>query len=182
MKDQILEIVYNNNIDDILKNVSEERKPMIKSSYMELLKNKYSNIDALYTNLIGSGISHEKSVNSLITTFNSMESIYNWGSISEEEKLRILFKDEAFEQLKKTSGEAFKYASNRTFRENNPGVVLSDLELDENKAAEIEQKLNDLLSKVQSFNLEEARQLVSEGLVDLDYALGSDKMSFRNSH
>lgn len=87
-----------------------------------------------------------------------------------EEKRRHLLEDEALLKIKNMSNKVFEYAKSKA----NGKIVEKDFDDDK-----IVGKLESLLKKVQSQNIKEAEQIVTETKLDLLYLHGDNVCSLR---
>ena len=69
-----------------------------------------------------------------------------------------LLKDEKYNEIQRVSMEAYKMVNN---------LITGKEEVDKNKIPEMKQILNNNIEEVREFNKEAAKNLVSEGLLDL---------------
>ena len=83
--------------------------------------------------------------------------------------------DENYDQLFQLSGRIYNLALQR--------AESNTIATDEKEYQNLKNMLNDLISKINQENLTDAKQLLSETLVDLDFAYGkTTAQSFRISH
>ena len=180
MKDIIIKYFFDENISNVLEGFSENDKALVSEKYMEYLKDTYEKLDEYYQKFLDNGFSSEEAQEKIKKVFGQKEKSSNWESMTPGMKSKILFDDPSLEKLKKLSSEVSSHAHIKIMRTQDPNYGL-DVKLTEERANEIKEEMNDLLTKVQEFNISEAERLVSESLADIDYVLGSDAMSIRNA-
>ena len=157
---EMLNKIYSNIINIILKDFEEEEKILVQQEYIRILKNRYSNLNI--TN-------YEKVYEKLY----KLE--YNeWNNLSINAKKQILLKDEVLDEIKNISSKAYENAKERL--KNNKSISKEEAEQSINK-------LNELLTFVKEYNKDLARWHISEGIMDLKYAsLQTNNTSMRISH
>ncbi len=159
---QILEKVYFEMIRLILKDVPENFQNEVLKSYRE-----YLNITYLDNNKLNS---------ILDDAFNIIIKIekQKWSDKDLDYKLYYLVHDNSLNTIKEISQRAYSLAKER-FANNN-------FTIDEVKANDDLKLLISELENVYDFNKVMAKELVSESILDIKYALGNnDAISFRLS-
>ena len=166
---EFIERIYNNTIATILNGFSIEEQEEIKEGYKKYLETQYSvTYEAVLDNI-------EKA----IAIFSDVENKL-WINKSKEEKQSYFIEDKALDSLKELSGIALKYAVDRLTSEKN-NTTYEGINMDEMNKSIDEMKIK--AEQVKQFNADYAMSLLSEGILDYNYAAkNSDNMSFRVSH
>lgn len=150
--------MYNNLIDIIIKDIPEE--------YLDIIKKKYFN----YLNNIYSKEKSDKKVD-VIIEFEKKQ----WSNLNTNSKLFLFITDDYYERICKLSDEALSFAWKKLIDNNNQ---LSEKEAD-NKIKD----LKEALFRVKDFNKDSAQRLVSESILDYQYASRDTKyISLRIGH
>lgn len=139
------------------------------SNYRNYLTNKYKNILADIVNS-----ESEEMIKNVVRTFIEDE-FRIWTGLSESEILSVLEPDPAYEQLSFLSNIAFEQAKEcyekRKYYNN-----------DEEYKLRLEE-ISTCLDEIKPYNLDSAKELLSETLLDIDYIFGkSENISLRLSH
>lgn len=160
-QNELINLIYNRTINIILNGIEEQYKDEIKIAYKDYVDKKYSSYNL-------EGVKKED----VYKFFVDLE-VSKWEDISIGNKLSELLKDEALENIRYISNIGFEYAEAR-INQRKPGDNNSYLPatLDETISAQNIDILNNLLSKVRSFNQNLANSFVSEGIIDFKYASG----------
>lgn len=155
---EVINKIYNNLINVILKDIEKDYQEIVKSNYLKYLNEQYfekykdSNLDNLLEKLI------------------KFETI-KWEDKTKDMKLNLLIEDPALNNLSHIASRAFQYANNRKETESL---------IDEDIANALITEMKELLVKVAEFNTSLANWYFSESLVELNYACGkSDNTSLR---
>lgn len=161
--------IYNKTIDVVLNNTKSKNKQILQKGYKQYLINNYGYIDlneAPYNN---------RPINELIDTYSKLE-ITGWKDTLEDEKISHFIPDEAYDEIYKISSTAYNYAEQRVIEQDSN--YKSKITMEEvNKIIE---KLGSLQEKLQDFNKERAKTLISETIMELLYASNqTDDMSLR---
>lgn len=182
MKEEIINDIFERNIDKIVYGFAVEDVDEVRNSYRNYLQRYVCNLEELMIKGQQKGLSQGEIIQKIKDTFNNVENNYKWEEKSVEEKSRLLIKDPVLQRIRELSDIAFKYAAaKKTLQENpNESIVIEPITNEE--LMTIQKEMEDLLNSVKEFNLFEARRLVSEGIIDIEYIMGEDKMSFRNIH
>lgn len=161
--DIIIDRVYSGSIDSVLQNVNPKYHQEIKDSYKQYLYNREFELSL-------GGDTIEEQIE-FFTDFQNQ----NWKYYYENAKLSEILKDEAFDKIKEMSYESFKLASQKKMT-NNPTISASD------SATKIDM-LRKLLNEVREFNKGFAEDMVSEAILDYNYASNNKEItSFRIAH
>lgn len=139
-------LVYTNLESIILADVPIELHGKLTDAYKTYLVKTYSNVSTDAASMI---ISCEKE---------------EWGRKTQEQKLSMLLDDPALTELKRISGIGYK-AALATLNGEEPGF-------DQEEAEGYIEQMEGLVSKVRDFNTNLARQYLSEGSIDFQYAVG----------
>ena len=182
MKEEIIDYIFKNNIDKIVYGIPTENIEEVRNYYKNYSQRYVCNLEELIAMGQKKGFSPEEAVKKIKEKFNIVEQNNRWEEKSVEEKSRLLIKDSALQRIKELSEKAFMYADAKRNNQENPNENILVEPITDEELKTIQNEMEALLEQVKEFNLPEARHLVSEGLVDIEYVLGSDKMSFRNSH
>lgn len=163
MINQLLQIIYENTIN-IVQNGLEEVN--FENAYKEYLRDKYEDVLNEFA-----AKESEEMLKAVVNSFVEDE-IRFWRDLNENEKMSVLVDDPAFEHLTFLSEVAFEQAKKALI---NGHVKESDIEY--------HKELEDLalcLDDIKSFNVEAAKELLSEAILDINYAFGkSELMSLR---
>ena len=76
------------------------------------------------------------------------------------EKKRKLLKDEKFEEIRRISGDTFRLALQRLTGEKNESISISQNDIE---------SLDNLIKSVKPYNINEAKKLISEAILDWEY-------------
>ena len=111
---------------------------------------------------------NEKYVNTIIELETS-----KWKNEKQNAKLVLLLKDDVLEEIREISNNGYNYAINKlnSISMNNNEILFE--ELDKTTADKNIALLQELLPKVREFNSGLAASLVSEGILDFEYASGN---------
>ena len=159
--EDFIKYLFDSTIDVVLKDFSNDEIDEVKKNYLEYLKLHYK------------GTIDEDQIEKAKQVFPGIE-INNFKNLKKEEKQRLLLEDEALERLEYFSHYANTYALYR---------------MDNDKCAISEEQANNYLvqmgkefKKVRSFNKHIAENLLSESIVDFQYAAGlTNNMSLRSA-
>lgn len=147
--------------------VNESEKML--ALYKEYLTNKY---ESQLTDIIKS--ESEEMVNAVIETFIEDE-LRIWAGLSETEMMSILEHDSAYEHLSFLSDIAYEQAKECWKKHkyyNNDEEYMLRLE-----------EISECLDNIKPYNLEAAKELLSETILDIDYIFGkTENTSLRLSH
>ena len=157
---KVLQTVYDNMINIILKDFTPEEQEEVKKAYQEYVINCYTG-----------SLSLNDDENELINLFIYIEKI-KWENEIKIHKQTLLLKDEYLEKLGVISNIAYNCALARLF-----GKSVDITEEEAKKYIEQMKKYSEL---VREFNKFKASNYLSNGIVDFYYGLGlSDNTSFR---
>ena len=159
--EDFINYMYDNTIEFILKDFNNEEINEIKEGYLKYLKLHYEDT------IDGKQLDKAKKV------FPNIE-ISNFKNLKKEEKKRLLLDDNALEKIKYFSHYANTYAQ---YRMDNDKCIIS-----EEQANNFIVQMGNECKKVRSFNKSLAENLLSESIVDFQYAAGlTDNMSLRSA-
>lgn len=164
----IKEIDMNKNLKIIYEKIIE--KDIFENSYYKQYLKEY--IVDKYQNILNS-FEKEKSENELteIVQMWNEDEINFFENLSEEELKVVLLPDKALKELEEISFQIFELAKNckkKSYR-------LSDSEYEEWL-----KKISDPLDNIKEHNIPYAKELISEAILDIEYAYGkTNNMSFR---
>ena len=164
MIDKIINQVYINVIDIILSDIDNNDKEEVKRNFIDYLYSLYSDKEI-----------NENNYEKMLAIITDLEN-NKWESRDKNSKLYYFKEDKSFDAISNLSKKAYTLALSK--RQNDELII--DRE-------EIEKDINELIrlvDTVEEFNKEEAKRLVSEGILDFSYAIGETKdiTSFRISH
>lgn len=153
----LIEIIYNETIKTFMYGLPNDDN--IKNYYMDYIKKSYAEFD-------NGQITDKNKINILVELENN-----KWLNESPDYKKAFIIPDENLKRLSEISSFAYDMAKNRLKND----VMASDINLSEYLS-----KIEELKNKVYNFNIYLARELVSETILDLQYALGqTDDTSIR---
>lgn len=157
----LIKKVFDNVAIMIIGNVDNNYRDELLNAYKNYLIECYSEYDF-----------DEKNIEKYINAITELE-ISKWKDEKQNAKLVLLLKDDILEEIRKISNIGYNYAINKlhgTSLDNgeNPLEILDKTTVDENIVL-----LRNLLPKVREFNKGLAANLVSEGILDYEYALGN---------
>ena len=163
LKEAIKEI-YLNVISVILNDIDEKYKDEVSNNYLEYLYSMYSDKEF-----------NEQNYRKIVEVLSKIE-YDKWKARDRNSKLYYLKNDKSFDVINDISKKAYSLASMHLEGKN---INVSQEEIDKNINILINQ-----LNSVEEFNKEEAARLVSEGIIDFEYALGKNDniTSFRIGH
>lgn len=160
--EKFINTIYDNIINIILEKIPNEYKEEVSKRYNDYLHE-------IYTDMYSSDDCEE-----MIKICTNIEE-KTWKKSPSEYILQTFVNDTAFNEIKKISGKAFKMAEEKN---NNGKNFVDTLEISQNIDL-----LGNLLNEVKDFNKVLAENLVSESILDFDYASGdTDVTSLRISH
>lgn len=167
MVEKLLQSIFDKTIA-IIENSLCEYQMDYKQDYFAYLREKY---EMLLQDFVST--ESDSTINAIVESYIEDETRL-WKSLSKSEMLSILEKDAAFEHLSFLSEVAFNQAKKCL----NNGTFLSN-ELDYKKQLE---ELSLCLDKIKFYNLAMAKELLSEAILDIEYAFKkSTAMSLRLS-
>ena len=163
---EIINVLYKNNIELILKDFDENDQSEIKKEYLDYLTLHYSRL-----------VNEEYNSSDIIDVIDNMEKDL-WLKKKKIEKQRILLKDEKLDKMGEISNIGYENAlkkleclKNNIEYKNNLNKVEVELYID---------NLTKLSNEVRDFNKEIADRYLSEGILDLLFAANmSENTSFR---
>lgn len=165
----VLEI-YNKTINEVLKGIDEKYYEELRSAYMEYLKRNYLSFDLNKNN---------KKPEEIAVLFTQLENS-KWINSKPGLKLSELLRDPAFENIKYISNMGYKYAREMLDMKFKAGNAPLQPVIDEEKAKESIEMLNNNYEQVREFNKMMANYFISEGSLDFQYASGiTEHMSLR---
>jgi len=157
---ELQQTIYNELIDEILKDVPESEQEELKEAYKQYLV-------TFYSREVDPKIGFEKTK----TTFVDIEKM-KWNDKTLVEKQMLLFKDEALNRLGHLSNIALGNAKAK-ISNNLDGITKEEAN------AYIEE-MKELVNKVRPFNKVLASDYLSEGILDFEYSIGlTDNTSLR---
>lgn len=151
--DRIINTAYKNLIIGILNGVPDADKEEVSNNYLNYLFSRYSDLE----------VTEENAKRCLASIFKKENRM--WGDQDLNYRLQKLKTDKSFDIISKISEQGFSLAKQKL--ENGSNAISKE---DAEKNIDI---LISELSKVMDYNAEEARELVSEGILDYDFASGS---------
>ncbi len=162
-------------IDKIYNNTAVCLTERSADEYVEELTNNYKKyLIKTYGKFLQNGVD----LNRYIDTFIDLENI-KWKNVPIDTIYSEFLNDEAYNKIVYISNEGFNYAA---LRINNDRINNNENIIDYNYANERINILKNELSSIKSFNKKIAEKIVSEGIIDFEYASRmTDKMSFRVS-
>ena len=164
MIDKLIKEVYSSVINILLCNIDEQDKEEVSRNYFNYLYSLYSDKDINNEN-------YEKLLNIIVKIEKA-----DWESRDKDTILFYFKNDESYNIISKLSKKAYTLASNRC--QNN------DICLSPKEAEMYIETMIKALDNVEDFNKIEAEELVSEGILDFEYACGNsnDITSLRIAH
>ncbi len=164
MIDKAIKVVYDNIIDIILNDIEQSDKEEIAKNYLEYLYSIYSKQEI-----------NDSNFDSMIKTIINIEKL-KWNSRDMNSKLYYLKKDDSFDIISSISKKAYSLALKKL---QDKSFLINKQEADNDINTMIK-----ALDNVQSFNKEEAKRLVSEGILDLKFISDGNEniKSFRIGH
>ena len=164
MVDKLINQVYLNNINLILQDIEENDKEEISKNYLKYLYSIHSDEEI-----------NEENYDEMLDIITSLET-KKWSKRGKDGVLFYFKKDKSFDIINNISKKSYSLATSKL--DNNKNTISKE---DADKYISI---LIDNLDKVYDFNKEEAKRLVSEGILDFEYASGSNDniKSFRVGH
>lgn len=162
MINQLLQIIYENTINIVQNSLEDD----FENAYKKYLRDKYEDVLKEFA-----AKESEKMLKAVVNSFIDDE-IRFWKDLNENEKMSVLVDDPAFEHLTFLSEVAFEQAKK---------VIKSDEFIrDEHKYHRNLEDLALCLDDIKPFNVEAAKELLSEAILDINYAFGkSELMSLR---
>lgn len=164
MLDKAIDEIYSNVINTVLNGINNSDKEIVAQGYLQYLYSLYSDKDF-----------NEQNYTKMISVITEIED-KKWNSRDVNSKLYYFKTDNSFDIIDSLSKKAYSYALVR-YQENKD--TLSKEEADKSINTLIKE-----LDNVDDYNRAEAERLVSEGILDYNYACGNsnDVISFRLSH
>lgn len=163
MIEKLINQIYTNVINIVIKDIDEKDKEEVSSNYLKYLYSLYSDKkfnEEDYEKVLGVLIDIEKS---------------RWLNREKNAKLYYLKKDECFDIINEISKKSYALAIKCL----NDGVATISKE----EADQDIEKLRNCLDRVEEYNKDAAKELVSESMLDLEYASGMvDITSLRLGH
>lgn len=161
MKNEVIKMMIETTLEVINNKFNEEQLKQIESKLNEYIPKKYNEELAFFTEQE----QFDYGTNQAIRLGNIIS------QLDIETALNYITYDEAYERIVKASKEAFRMA----IRKNN-GEVLEDKNIYDSLMKEFDDCEKDVIE----FNRKEARSLISEGILDLNYAFDHSQVkSFR---
>lgn len=158
--DKIINKAHSILINGILSGISETDKEEVSNNYLNHLFSQYSKKEATKENA-------RDILKGIIIRENKI-----WGNMDAITRLKLLKRDKSYDKISEISEQGFTLASLRLEDSSN---TISSFEAEKNIDILIGE-----LNNVNDYNLEDAKTLVSEGILDYKYASGNDElMSFR---
>lgn len=148
----LIEIIYNETIKTFMYGLPNDDN--IKNYYMDYIKKSYAEFD-------NGQIKDKNKINILVELENN-----KWLNESPDYKKSFIIPDENLKMLSEISSFAYDMAKNRLKND----VLTSDINLSEYLS-----KIEELKNKVYDFNIYLARELISETILDLQYAIGQSE-------
>ena len=164
MLDKAINEIYTNVIKIVLDGINILDREKVANSYLQHLYSLYSDKDF-----------NEQNYAKMVSVITEIEQS-KWSLRDKKSKLYYFKTDNSFDIIDSLSKKAYSLALSR-YEKNI--IPISKEEADKNIDTLIKK-----LESVEDFNKEEAERLVSEGILDFNYACGSnsDIISFRLSH
>ena len=165
LTEKVINQVYQLLIGGMLYNINDEDKEEISKNYLAYLYKSYSNLE----------VTEENERLALKLIMKREKQI--WEARDPLYRMMLLKNDEKFDIIMHTSNEAYDLALKSL--NNNTQPTISEEEADKKIKLMMEN-----VDKVNEYNKQEAKRLVSEGILDYNYACGkcNDLMSLRLSH
>ncbi len=148
----LIEIIYNKTIKTFMYGLPDDDN--IKNYYMDYIKKSYEEFDK-------GQIVDKNKINILVELENN-----KWSNESPEYKKSFIIPDENLKKLSEISEFAYDIAKNRLKND----IINSNINLSEYLL-----KIEKLNKKVYDFNIFLASELVSETILDLQYATGKSE-------
>lgn len=156
--EQLVDELYERVIDTFLENVIYERE-LLASAYKDYLVRVYGDIDIV-----------QEEYSKAFETFSASQK-EKWKNVSGKDKKKELVLDEFLVIIGEISEKGFEAAKIKKWQ---------NIAFDREEGVLAINKLKENLDKVQNYNKELAKNLVSEGILDYNYATGaSEVMSLR---
>lgn len=163
MNEQLIKEIYNTLIPIITNGITEELEE-ISTAYYNYILNLYSD---------NNGSNYEKLKEICINI-----EMKNWSNKSVILRKKLLLTDNYYDKLIYLSNIGLKNANIRLLNEINNDN--KPIEITETQAKENIKLMKEYVNMVKDYNKQEALMILSEGLIDYDYALGlTDNRSFR---
>lgn len=147
-----------------MENIPEEDREQLSKAFIEKMRTDYSDV-------ISDAVSNTNASLKMIISIFSDPEINIWSNMVLDRKKSILLYDDNFQKLISLSLNTFEKAKQRAKHN-----TLIEMQQYQNTFDEME----NLLRKIQPYNITAAQQVYSEALVDLNYACGlSNNKSLR---
>ena len=166
MNERLINGIYNNSINSVLKDIEETEKEILMASYKRYLVDSYADT-----------LDEDDNIEQVIALYSVME-IKKWNKKSPDEKKSLLIQDENYKKLYELSNIGYKHANRKilllqTHQEYIPSI-------NEEQARKYIQEMEELYEGVKDYNKKMAGIYLSEGTMDFLYATQlTDNMSLR---
>lgn len=161
----LIKKIFDKTILTVLSNISDNYHDEVIRTYNNYLIKHYEKYNSSNSNIINAFVELE---------------ISKWKDIDESAKLSLLLDDKAMDKIREIASLGFDYAKKRFEYERNNFNNESIISIDVKKANENIDELNNLIKEVREFNSVVASKIVTDAIMDFQYACGENVVASAN--
>lgn len=163
--ENLIKKIFDKTILTVLSNISDNYHDEVIRTYNNYLIKHYEKYNSSNSNIINAFVELE---------------ISKWKDIDESAKLSLLLDDKAMDKIREIASLGFDYAKKRFEYERNNFNNESIISIDVKKANENIDELNNLIKEVREFNSVVASKIVTDAIMDFQYACGENVVASAN--